>query len=287
MPHKPFIRTLRAQWLGSQLRALREERGMTLKLVAEHLARDMSALGRYERGDWPIRKGDVVALLDLYGFHNATERARLLALAEEVWRTDRWDEDYGDVVDASFIDYPWLESRAESVSCFHLTLVPGLLQTREYAEAVIRNAAEPDVPESTIQRWIELRMSRQQVLSKEHPIKISTVLDEAVIRRQGSGPAAHRGQLEHLLRLQRRPNVQIRVLPASTGFHQGLDGTFWLFRLPDPYPEVAYVESLGGRLYVESPKSERFVRAYARLWESALEEGASARLIETIAEELS
>ncbi|WFE67524.1 helix-turn-helix transcriptional regulator [Micromonospora sp. WMMD714] len=84
MPHKPFIRTLRAQWLGQQLRALREERGMTLKLVSEHLHRDMSALGRYERADWPIRRGDVVALLDLYGFHHAAERARLLALAEDV-----------------------------------------------------------------------------------------------------------------------------------------------------------------------------------------------------------
>jgi transcriptional regulator with XRE-family HTH domain len=286
VPHKPFIRTLRAQWLGQQLRALREERGMTLKLVSEHLARDMSALGRYERGDWPIRKGDVVALLDLYGFHNAAERARLLGLAEEVWRTDRWDEDYGDVVDASFIDYPWLESRAESVSCFHLTLVPGLLQTRDYAEAVIRNAADADVPEPTIRRWVELRMSRQEVLDKERPIQISAVIDESVVRRQAGGPAVLRSQLEHLLQLQRRPTVQIRVMPNSVAFHQGLDGTFWIFRLPDPYPEVAYVESLGGRLYVESPKSERFVRAYAHLWECALDEVASARLIETIAKEL-
>ncbi|MFC4109479.1 Scr1 family TA system antitoxin-like transcriptional regulator [Micromonospora zhanjiangensis] len=150
VPHKPFIRTLRAQWLGSQLRALREERGMTLKLVAEHLARDMSALGRYERGDWPIRKGDVVALLDLYGFHHATERARLLGLAEEVWRTDRWDEDYGDVVDASFIDYPWLESRAERICSYNLTLLPGLMQTREYATTLIRNAAELGTPASTL-----------------------------------------------------------------------------------------------------------------------------------------
>ncbi|WP_433392055.1 helix-turn-helix domain-containing protein [Micromonospora sp. KLBMP9576] len=287
MPHKPFVRTLRAQWLGQQLRALREQRGMTLKLVSEHLQRDMSALGRYERADWPIRKGDVTALLDLYGFHHAAERARLLALAEEVWRTDRWDEDYGDVVDASFIEYPWLEGRAEKVCCFHLTLVPGLLQTREYAEAVIRNAAEPDVPEATIGRWVELRMSRQEVLKKNRPIKISVVLDEAVLRRQVGGAEILRRQLEHLGEMRRLSGVHIRVLPASVALHQGLDGTFWIFCLPDPYPAVAYVESLGGRLYLESPKAERFVLAYDRLWRAALGDRESATMIETIAKELS
>ena len=287
MPHKPFIRTLRAQWLGQRLRVLREERGMTLKLVAEHLQRDMSALGRYERADWPIRKGDVVALLDLYGLHEATERARLLSLAEEVWRTDRWDEDYGDVVDASFIEYPWLESRAEKVCCFHLTLVPGLLQTRDYATAVIRNAAEPSTPESTISRWVELRMSRQEVLARQKPIKIDTVIDESVLRRRVGGSEAFRRQLEHLVDMQRRTGVSIRIMPSSAALHQGLDGTFWIFHLPDPYPAVAYAESLGGRLYIESPKAERFVRAFGQLMKVALNEVESAELIATYAKELS
>jgi len=286
MPHKPFIRTLRAQWLGQQLRALREERGMTLKLVAEHLQRDMSALGRYERADWPIRKGDVIALLDLYGFHNAAERARLLSLAEEVWRTDRWDEDYGDVVDSSFIEYPWLEGRAESLCCFHMTLVPGLLQTRDYAEAVIRSAAEPGAPEATILRWVELRMSRQEVLAKQCPIKISTVIDESVLRRRVGGAEVLRYQLQHLVKLQQLPQVGIQIMSSSTALHQGLDGTFWIFHLPDPYPAVAYTESLGGRLYLESPKAERFLRAYDQVSRVALNVNESTELMASIAEEL-
>ncbi|MBW4705688.1 helix-turn-helix transcriptional regulator [Micromonospora sp. RL09-050-HVF-A] len=286
MPHKPFIRTLRAQWLGQQLRALREERGMTLKLVSEHLQRDMSALGRYERADWPIRKGDVVALLDLYGFHHAAERARLLALAEDVWRTDRWDEDYGDVVDSSFIEYPWLEGRADKVCCFHMTLVPGLLQTRAYAEAVIRNAAEPEASESMINRWVELRLSRQEVLSKERPITIHTVIDESVMRRRVGGAQVLRDQLAHLVKLQALPQVRIQIMPSSVALHQGLDGTFWIFHLPEPYPAVAYVESLGGRLYMESPKAERFLRAYDRLSKSALGKDESTALMGAIAEEL-
>ncbi|MEU7982086.1 helix-turn-helix transcriptional regulator [Micromonospora sp. NPDC049081] len=286
MPHKPFIRTLRAQWLGQQLRALREERGMTLKLVSEHLQRDMSALGRYERADWPIRKGDVVALLDLYGFHHAAERARLLALAEDVWRTDRWDEDYGDVVDSSFIEYPWLEGRADKVCCFHMTLVPGLLQIRAYAEAVIRNAAEPEASESMINRWVELRLSRQEVLSKERPITIHTVIDESVMRRRVGGAQVLRDQLAHLVKLQALPQVRIQIMPSSVALHQGLDGTFWIFHLPEPYPAVAYVESLGGRLYMESPKAERFLRAYDRLSKSALGKDESTALMGAIAEEL-
>ncbi|MEU1755841.1 helix-turn-helix transcriptional regulator [Micromonospora matsumotoense] len=286
MPHKPFIRTLRAQWLGQQLRALREERGMTLKLVSEHLQRDMSALGRYERADWPIRRGDVVALLDLYGFHHAAERARLLALAEDVWRTDRWDEDYGDVVDSSFIEYPWLEGRADKVCCFHMTLVPGLLQTRAYAEAVIRNTAEPEASESMINRWVELRLSRQEVLSKERPLTIQTVIDESVVRRRVGGAQVLRDQLAHLVKLQALPQVRIQIMPSSVALHQGLDGTFWIFHLPEPYPAVAYVESLGGRLYMESPKAERFLRAYDRLSKSALGKDESTALMGAIAKEL-
>ncbi|MGV9981292.1 helix-turn-helix domain-containing protein [Micromonospora wenchangensis] len=286
MPHKPFVRTLRAQWLGQQLRALREERGMTLKLVSEHLQRDMSALGRYERADWPIRKGDVIALLDLYGFHHAAERARLLALAEDVWRTDRWDEDYGDVVDSSFIEYPWLEGRADKVCCFHMTLVPGLLQTRAYAEAVIRNAAEPEASESMVNRWVELRLSRQEVLSKERPLTIHVVIDESVVRRRVGGVQVLRDQLAHLVKLQTLPHVRIQIMPSSVALHQGLDGTFWIFHLPEPYPAVAYVESLGGRLYMESPKAERFLRAYDRLSKSALSKDESTALMGAIAEEL-
>ncbi|TCB92123.1 XRE family transcriptional regulator [Micromonospora zingiberis] len=285
MPHKPFIRTLRAQWLGQQLRALREERGMTLKLVAEHLQRDMSALGRYERADWPIRKGDVIALLDLYGFHHAAERARLLALAEEVWRTDRWDEDYGDVVDSSFIEYPWLEGRAERIGSFNTVLLPGLMQTRDYAEAVIRNAEEAEVPDATVARWVELRIERQKVL--DGPTKVAAVLDENVLRRLVGGRRTMCGQLRHLHELASRRNVEIQVLPSTTALHAGMDGAFTLFTLPKPYPAVAYLENLAGRLYVEAPRSMRFVHAYHRLREAALSTSVSAQLIASIAKELS
>src|SRR5688572_2694754 len=98
MPHRPFIRTVRAQWLGQRLRTLREQRGLTRKVVTEHLGRDLAPLGRYARAEWPIGRGDVVALLDLFGFHESSERTRILGLAEDVWRIHRWDPDHGEGV---------------------------------------------------------------------------------------------------------------------------------------------------------------------------------------------
>lgn len=151
---------------------------------------------------------------------------------------------------------------------------------------MIRNAADSGAPEATIQRWVELRMSRQEVLAKPRPIKISTVIDESVLRRRAGGVEVLRQQLHHLVKLQRLPQIGVQVMPSSTALHQGLDGTFWIFHLPDPYPAVAYTESLGGRLYLESPKAERFVRAYDQLSRVALSKSESTELMASIAGEL-
>ncbi|MFI6762543.1 helix-turn-helix domain-containing protein [Micromonospora sp. NPDC050417] len=287
VPHKPFIRTLRAQWLGAQLRELREERGMTLELVARHLNRDRSALGRYELAEWPIQRGDVLALLDLYGFHRATDRAQLLSLAEEVWRTDRWNDNYGDIVDSSFIDFPWLESRAETVCSYHAAVVPGLFQLPAYADLVIRCTEGPKVSEEKIRRGVALRMDRQLVLKEPRRISFEVIIDEAALRRQIGGPSLLRAQLAHLTKVTRLPQVDLRILPETVALHPGVDGSFWLFRMPRPYPEVGYLESLAGQMYFELPKSERFRDAYDEVREASLDPITSARLIKSIGEEMS
>lgn len=286
MAHRPFIRTLRAQWLGQRLRELREQRGMTLELVAEHLDRDRSALGRYERAEWPIQRHDVLALLDLYGFHRASERAQLLALAEEVWRTDRWTDNYGDVVDASFIDFPWLESRADVVCSYHAMVIPGLFQLREYANLVIRCIEGANATEEKMTRWLDLRMERKRVLDDPNGPRFETIIDEAALRRLVGGRALQRAQLAQLLEIARRTRVEVRILPSEIWLHPGLDGSFWLFRMPRPYPEVAYLESRAGQMYFEQPKAGSYLDAYDRLRKVALDSRESAKLIMTIAEEL-
>jgi transcriptional regulator with XRE-family HTH domain len=279
------IQTLRAQWLGHQLRELRENAGLTLREAGEYVQRNLSAISRYETAQWPIRRGDVLGLLDLYGVADERERKRLVELAEDVWRTDEWDREYGDLVDRSFIDVPWLESRADRICSYDAITVHGLLQTRDYAEAVIRAVEGPAVTDTQVQRFLALRMDRQQVLDGDAPTRIEALIDEPVLRRPVGGAAAMRAQVEHLLALGRRRHVTIRVLPASVGAHAGLEGAFDIFEMPRPYPAVAYVESLGGKLYVESPNSDRFAQAYDRLRRAALGPAESAAVIARIAEE--
>jgi transcriptional regulator with XRE-family HTH domain len=282
-----YVQTLRAQWLGQQMRRLREERGYTLKQAAAFLERDHSSVARWERAEWPFRRGVVASLLDLYGEHRGRERNRFIQLAEDAWRTDRWDDDYDELVDSSFIDFPWLESRADRICSFDAALMPGLMQTPDYAEAVIRNAEGAKATDFTVGKWLQLRLDRQLVLDRDPPVGIEAVIDENALRREVGGTALMRDQLRHLGELSRRATVRIQVLPRTVALHAGLDGSFVLFTMPRPYPEVAYAETLGGRLFMESPKSKRYADAYDRLSAVALDERGSAELIATIAEELS
>jgi hypothetical protein len=217
MPHRPFVKTLRAQWLGQRLRELREQRGMTLKLVSEHLGRDLSALGRYERAEWPIPRGDVVALLDLYGFHGARERANLLHLAEEVWRAHRWDNDPNDMVNTSFIDFPWLASRAEKICCYDSAVVPVLFQTRDYATQVIRYIESPAVSPDRIARLVDQQVERQDVLREPGGTRVAAIIDESALRRRIGDASLMRAQLHHLDQLRRQPHVEVRVLRTGLG----------------------------------------------------------------------
>lgn len=283
-----FVRTLRAQWLGQQMRELRERRGLTLKYVAQFLERDFSSLARYERAEWPFRRDLVVELLDLYGVYDERERTRIIQLAQDAWRVDRWDNDFDQTIyDTSFIDFPWLESKAEQVCTYASLLIPGLLQTRDYAEAVIRNAEASSTSEVQIRKWVQLRMDRQRLLDQPTGTRIAVIVEESALRRPVMSRQVMAAQLDHLVQALRKPTVEIRVLSTGLGLHAGLDGTFWLFKMPPPYTDVAHAETLGGRLFMESDKALRYVRAYDRLREAALTVRESARLISALAEELS
>jgi transcriptional regulator with XRE-family HTH domain len=278
--------TLRAQWLGQQLRALRESTGMMLRQAGEYLQRDPSMVSRFETAEYPIRRGDVLALLDLYGVSEERTRDGLLQLSDDVWRKGWWDA-YSNDIDRRFIDLLWLDSRAERLRTYEAMLVPGLLQTREYAETLIRNVATADTPEEKIERMIGLRMTRQQILGGDGPVSFATVVDESVLRRVIGNPEVMRGQLTKLLEVAERPNVEVRVLPLRRGAHAGLDGSFWLYEMPDLYPDVAYVDNLAGAVYVEDDAAvDRFRQAYHQLSAAALDGKESAALIVAAAKEL-
>lgn len=283
VPSKPGP-SLRAQWLGQRLRRSREARGLTLKQVADHLERDPSTVSRFESGEYPIRRADLMLLLDHYEIPDQ-QRQELVTLRNELWRTNWWDAYAGDI-DQEFIDYPWLESRASRILSYDAIALPGLIHTREYAEATIRQGDRLDAGDQRLGRLVELRMSRQRVLDTEATTELVAILDESALRRPVGGGAVMRAQLRHLLDLVKRPNIELRVLPFAVGWHEGFHGAFKLFELPEPYPDVAYTESLAGRLYVEPPHVDRFKTAFGRLRVLAADAETSSEIIHSIAEEM-
>ncbi|GAB0108634.1 helix-turn-helix transcriptional regulator [Nocardia sp. JMUB6875] len=269
--------TLRAQWLGQLLRRYRDESGMTLKDAAAYLKRDSSTVSRFEAGLYPPREDDVRELLNLYGVADEHVREALRKLSLEVWQKGWW-EGYAQDIDPSIIDYAWLEARAAEIKSFNTIVVPGLLQTPAYAEAVIR-AVDPDADDAQVDRWLEVRMIRQQVLTRSRPVRLTVVLDESILRRPIGGADVHAEQLEHLASMAERSNIAVRLLPEAIGAHAAPDGSFKVFNLPDPYPTLACVETPAGVIYVEADGIQRFTAAFDRLEAVALTPEETATIL--------
>ncbi|MFI6455458.1 helix-turn-helix domain-containing protein [Streptosporangium amethystogenes] len=277
--------TLRSQWLGQQLRELREANDLLLKDVAEYLQRDPGTVSRFESGGYPIRRPDLLALLDLYGVADGRRRESLMKLSQEVWQKGWWDG-YANEVVGWLIDYVWLESRAQEIRTFDNTLLPGLFQTEDYARAVIA-AADFDVDAEQRSRWLELRMARQRILQGNAPPRLSAIIDESVLRREVGGPQCLAAQLCHLAECASRPNIEVRVLPFSAGAHASPTGAFRILTIEKPFPEVAYADTPKGAIYVESPDTERLVQAYDELQKLSLGPEESVKVISKLSEERS
>ncbi|WP_026929321.1 helix-turn-helix domain-containing protein [Glycomyces tenuis] len=270
--------SLRSQWLGERIRDLRKSRRMSLKEVGSYLQRDQATLSRYENGELPVRRGDLMAMLDLFGVSDPKMRGDLEQMRDDCWQKDWWDQHREDL-GSQFINMPWLESRAERICSYQTMFVDGLLQTREQAEVLIRNAESAETSEQQIERWVDLRIDRQRVLTGQDPTRLSVILEETVLHRRMGGPRIWHDQLQRLLGESERDNVEVRVMPFSRAPHAGHQGSFILFEMPEPYPEVAYVDTLAGILYVEDPSVHRFSQAWQDLYEGALSPEASIQLI--------
>lgn len=272
MPPKREQRvTLRAQWLGRMLRQLREQNNLTLKEAGEYLQKDFSTVSRFELGTFPVRRGDLLALMDLYGVDDKSQRETLLNLCGEVWQTGWWDKYTGADGDvwASTMDFVWLESRAESVRAFAALVIPGLLQTPGYMrglmDVVNHNATDPQK-----ERWIGLRMGRQKILEGKRLHRHEVLLDEAALRRSVGGPAVMVEQLVSLRNMVEDDRVTIRVIPFDIGAHPSPEGAFTLLDLGGPFSTVAHIESSGGGIYLERGDVDKLVGVYDRLREVSL-----------------
>ncbi|MEU6858903.1 helix-turn-helix transcriptional regulator [Glycomyces sp. NPDC046736] len=270
--------SLRALWLGERMRDIRKRLRIPQQEAADHIQRNNAMLGRYETGQIPFRRNDVIDLLDFYGVANETERNGLLQLCDDIWRKNWWDPHRGDF-GQDFVNVPWLESRVDHILTYQHIIVHGLLQTREYAEALIRNDSGDRTPEVQIKRWIDLRVERQRVLRKDNPARLTMVLEEPVLQRPVGSPEVQRAQLQHLVELSELENIDIHVMPTAHGPHAAHHGSFNLYEMPSPYPDVAYTETVGGSLYIEEPTVSHIREVWKDLVEGALTSEKSIALV--------
>ena len=268
--------TGRRRLLGAELRRLREEAGLTIDRVAEALECSQSKVSRIETGQVSATPRDVRDMLELYRVDDA-QREAMVRVAREA-RQRGWWQKFVDVPDG-VPAYVGLETAATSIDIYMSLIVPALLQTADYARAVI-GGVRPDLPPAEIDRRVELRLRRQALLRQERPPALRVLLDDTVAWRPVGGPEVMAAQRRRLLEGAGRPSVTLQVLPLEAGAHAGMDGPFTIFGFPAPERDVVALDSAADALYLESPEDlRRYRRVFERLLPAALTPEASAALI--------
>jgi len=266
--------------LGRQLRQLREAAHVTREAAGYEIRASESKISRMELGRVGFKERDIADLLTLYGVTDQQERAALLSVARDANQPGWWHR-YGDVQPKWFESYLGLEAAATLIRAYEVQFVPGLLQTKEYATAVIELAHGAADPEQ-IERRVALRMERQQVLTRPAPVHLWAVVDEAALRRTIGGREVMRSQISALIESAKLPNVTLQVIPFRAGGHAAAGGAFSLLRFPDQdLPDLVYMEQLTGALYLDQRHEvDSYLRVMERL---CVEADPPDRTLETLA----
>ncbi|WP_345625230.1 helix-turn-helix domain-containing protein [Streptomyces thinghirensis] len=275
--------TTRRRQLGADLRRLRELKGLTLEEAGSRVGISKATLSRYETKEGTVKWPAVDALCREYGATDE-ERLALVELAKGA-KIQGWWRSLADSIPESMNLMLTLEDEVVREDHYACMYVPGLLQTRAYAEAVHR-ASEVECEEREVQHMVDIRMKRQELLERDEPPHIWCVIDEAAIRRQVGGREIMRGQLAHLLTMTQRPHVTVQVLPFARGAHAAAVGSFATLRGQTPELDVVYVDLLGGGLFMEKPEElARYRLAFQYLSAQALDFESSAELIDRVSKE--
>ncbi len=273
--------TVRGRRLMRELTRLRHEQGLSLVTAARRLEWSKSKLYRVENGRTKITIDDLEDILDLYGVR-APDREALLQLGRDARKRGWWTA-YADVFTGSYIG---LEAEAASIR-INAHIVPGLLQTADYARQVITRTGLR-LTSDEAERRVAARIVRQESLfAQQSPPQIHAILDEAVLHRLVGGPGVARHQLIALTDAASRPNVTVQVLPFAAGASSGMDGKFTILAFPSPEdPPVAYVEGLMGDVYLESETElDLYNLAWTQLVAQALDPAESVTMIAQLAKE--
>jgi transcriptional regulator with XRE-family HTH domain len=250
MSEAPRSPTAVRRELGQRLRAMRTGADMTVAEAAERVGISTSKLTKIELAQLSATRDDVLKLLDTYGEAGPDQQALLLTMVREGNRKEWWEGRR--TLHPKFGSYLGLESVATTLQTYHTHLVHGLLQTPDYARAMLR-AARPELLEHEIDQLVQFRLRRQQVLTRADPppLTLWSVMDEAVLRRQVGGRETMHAQLQRLITASEQPNVTLLVMPDEQGAHPGLDGPMSILQFETGTRPVVYVEGQAGNLYME------------------------------------
>ncbi len=271
--------------LGTQLRRLREEAGVTPEEAGYEIRGSRSKISRLEHGRVSFKSRDVADLLTLYGITNEQTRAGLLSLAEQA-NAQGWWAKYSDILPDWFEAYLGLEAAASLIRSFELQFVHGLFQTQAYARAVTV-LGHKAAPAEEIDRRVSLRMKRQDLLHGQDAPRVWSVMDEAALRRPVGGAQVMRGQLGRLVEVAALPQVTVQVVPFRRGGHAGAGGSFTVLRFRQAdLPDVAYIEQLTSALYLERRGDvDHYMEVMNRLSAEALTPAGTTRFLKEIIRE--
>jgi transcriptional regulator with XRE-family HTH domain len=231
--------------LRAELRRVRLEAGLTQDQVAEAMDWSLSKLIRIENGSVSISTNDLKAILQYYKITDSDRVADLIAMGR-VARERSWWSEYRDIASRQTLQLIEYEAAAMISRNFQLSVVPGLLQTEEYARAVLEeNNAQRSGDEVDV--LVSIRMHRQELIDRAEPPLLFFIMDEGVVRRQVGGPAVMHRQLQRLIDVSAKPNVTVEVVPFSAGFHPGTLGSFVIHEFPDDADDdTVYLENQQG-----------------------------------------
>jgi transcriptional regulator with XRE-family HTH domain len=246
--------------VGARLRRLREAAAITTRDAGFAIRGSHSKISRLECGKARFKLRDVKDLLSLYGVRDEAERAEILTMAELANRPPWWS-DYGDIIPDWFEAYLGFEEAASLIRGYEAQFIPGLLQTADYAAAVIRLGHE-NATAAEIDQRVELRLQRQQVLHRPDPVRLWVIVDEAVLRRQVGSRDTMRTQLRHLVDVASLPHVTVQLLSFRAGGHVAAGGPVSIVRFRENLiADVVYLEHLATADYYDKPAS------IARYWD--------------------
>ncbi|MFJ4472487.1 helix-turn-helix domain-containing protein [Streptomyces sp. NPDC089424] len=276
--------TTRRRQLGAMMRKLRARQGMTLEEAGQLVGVSKATVSRYETQSGPVKWIVIDALCREYGATEA-ERKAVVGLAKDA-KQQGWWSSFADSIPESMNLLLTLEDEALRESHFSCVYVPGLLQTRAYSTA-LQQANEVPLDPAEIERLVDIRMKRQEILTRPKPLRLWAILDESVVRRVVGSPETMKEQLDRLLEANESPHVTLQMLPFSKGAHAAALGSFVIIGGPESALDVVYVDFHTGSLFLEKDEElDRYRLAFEYLRAQALDMEASSALIHRARKEL-